>query len=772
MDTKWNDTADAGGMPVLPARQKKKRGTLRAAAAFLAFFLGVGLLVESGLFFWANLSSSGGRQWLEDSFQADYQDTREFRSRMSNYMETLITMGAGGPVYGAYGGGYEGYDPGWATSDPSAGAKAAAWAAQMDLDKNVLFSVRVDGAVKYASSEMISPPAQTADLPEGYNFLLLFDGKKVRAWKDGRELDLYGDGYYTGDSDWYLPGYKNFTLSEEASKVQVAMAVVETPRQFIQGSYEYGGTRQYNQLYWLKENLDGFRANVTAHLVRLGAGAALALLYVLLRRDKQRADRALARGTGKVWFEVKLLAAALLLFCLLPRPAYLSGVLNELGYAYSSQAAYAGTELEEMIESGTWDSAAALSPGKTFVVLADNGGWMLREYLSSLTDHPLPLLTLFWGLYLLVFNDWRYNKQPWRHGICGMLAARELKLPIQRRLMRRGVIPLVLGLLWAVSFILVMWVFRDGIGRVVVWFALLIFGGLLLAVLAAYARRAQEMAIDLGALADQTARLRAGQVEDPLDLPPQHDLSQMADDLNHVQQGLHQAVEERTRSERMKVELVTNVSHDLKTPLTSILSYTELLAQEALEPPASEYVAILNEKAKRLRTMVHDVFEVSKAASGQLPVRLEGLDFGRLLRQTLADMEQAIQDSGMTLRPSIPEEPVPITADSDRLYRVFQNLLGNALKYSLPGSRIYLSLSVAEGKAAASIKNTSAVELRPGVDYTGRFVRGDESRSDGGSGLGLSIADSFTRACGGTLDITTEADLFTASVVFPISPEA
>ena len=277
------------------------------------------------------------------------------------------------------------------------------------------------------------------------------------------------------------------------------------------------------------------------------------------------------------------------------------------------------------------------------------------------------------------------------------------------------------------------------------------------------------MAVDLGALTDHLALLRAGQVERPLSIPPGRDLCQAADDLNHIQQGLHQAVEERTRSERMKVELVTNVSHDLKTPLTSILSYTELLAQEPLNPPASEYVAILEEKAHRLRAMVQDVFEVSKAATGQLPVKLERLDLGRLLRQTLADMDQAIQNSGLVLRPSIPDEGIPITADSDRLYRVFQNLLSNALAYSLPGSRVYLTLTVEGEQARASVQNTSAAELKPGVDYTARFVRGDESRTDGGSGLGLSIADSFTQACGGVLEITTEADLFTATVIFPLA---
>ncbi|MCI9557584.1 MAG: HAMP domain-containing histidine kinase, partial [Lawsonibacter sp.] len=273
---------------------------------------------------------------------------------------------------------------------------------------------------------------------------------------------------------------------------------------------------------------------------------------------------------------------------------------------------------------------------------------------------------------------------------------------------------------------------------------------------------------DFGAVTDQLVALRAGDMERELSFPQEHDLYQMADDLNHIRQGLHHAVEERTRSERMKVELVTNVSHDLKTPLTSILSYTELLAQEPLEPPASEYVRIMGEKAQRLKAMVQDVFEVSKAASGQLPVKLERLDYGRLLRQTLADMDQAIRESGLALRTDIPEEEVPITADSDRMYRVFQNLIGNALKYALPGSRVYLSLTVEGAQAAARVRNTSADELRPGTEYTARFVRGDESRSDGGSGLGLSIAESFTKACGGTLTVSTEADLFTAEVRFPL----
>ena len=202
----------------------------------------------------------------------------------------------------------------------------------------------------------------------------------------------------------------------------------------------------------------------------------------------------------------------------------------------------------------------------------------------------------------------------------------------------------------------------------------------------------------------------------------------------------------------MKVELISNVSHDLKTPLTSVLSYAELLRQEPLEGAAADYARIIDEKARRLAVMVQDVFEVSKAASGQLPVHLERLDFAKILRQTLADLEGPISKSGLTFRVDLPEAPVMITADGRRLYRVFQNLIGNALKYSLPGSRVYLDLTVEGLQATAMVRNTSKEELPDGVDLTERFVRGDESRTDGGSGLGLSIARSLMELQGGSMD--------------------
>jgi len=778
----------------------------------LAFVLGISLVLEGALYFGTALTSSNSRSWMVDSFKSDWRQTREFRNFVCDRLKGLITMGAGGWPYQGY------YWDDWGRPVPK--TEAERWAQSVHEkwkgDKNVLYSVEKDGEALYINSGTLTPSTQPSGLPEGYGFLLQFDGEKVRIWMDGEEQHVYNGDYYHFDQQedfyqWYVPGYKNFTVDEAGSKVKVAMAVINSPQIFIKGSYGNSGSDQYSGLYYVKQDLESYREEVTGHAVRLGVGLALVVVYVLLRRDKKRADQALARWTGKVWFEVKIILLLLLVYFNFPRMTIMYDVWDELTYSYAPTAGYAPASstasetingdiaaeveqrAEELAQQGVPDAEIdkeidsilaeygyeypgeqATRFGTAVTILSENADWLLKETLLELSNHTGHLLVLFWSLYLLLFNDWRYNKHPWRHGVFVLLYAGELKYPLQKRLSRVcGLTALAVLLLGTANLSLLVYEtsYSGSIPLEAVW-CIALPAALVLLVAVAFIWRQRRLWTDFGAVADYAADLRAGTLEGKLSLPQGSDLGTLADDLDHIQQGLHQAVEERTRSERMKVELVTNVSHDLKTPLTSIISYTELLAQEPLEPPASEYVQILGEKAQRLRAMVQDVFEVSKAASGQLPVKLERLDYARLLRQTLADMDGAIRDSGLVLRASVPEEVVPITADSDRLYRVFQNLIGNALKYSLPGSRVYLSLAVEEGRAAARIQNTSATELKPGADYTARFVRGDESRSDGGSGLGLSIAESFTRACGGQLSVTTEADLFSVCVAFPLLEEA
>ena len=284
-----------------------------------------------------------------------------------------------------------------------------------------------------------------------------------------------------------------------------------------------------------------------------------------------------------------------------------------------------------------------------------------------------------------------------------------------------------------------------------------------------YVKRFRKTVEEMGEVVDQVSVMKAGDMEAKLTLPADSDLYATAQDLNEIQEGFSVALEERMKSERMKIELITNVSHDIKTPLTSIIGYVELLEkEEELPEHVKDYIKILSKKSQRLKTMVQDIFDVSKASSGEMKLDIEELDLVKLIRQTLADMDEDISGSNLIFKINLPNDPVMIRGDGERLYRVFQNVIKNSLQYSLEGSRVYISLYRDDSWTTVMIKNTSKYELGGlGENITQRFVRGDASRSTEGSGLGLSIAESFTEACGGNFRVTTDADLFTVEIAFP-----
>lgn len=235
-----------------------------------------------------------------------------------------------------------------------------------------------------------------------------------------------------------------------------------------------------------------------------------------------------------------------------------------------------------------------------------------------------------------------------------------------------------------------------------------------------------------------------------------------------INKGFNDSLEEQMKSERMKINLVTNVSHDLKTPLTSIISYVDLLSKEEnLSQNAIDYIAILAQKSDRLKHIVSDLFELAKVTSGDISLELEQLDIKKLVEQTLADMDDKISGSGFQIKTKLPESKVMIMGDGKKLYRVLQNIIDNALKYSLDGTRIYVELTAHESKTNVTVKSTSATEM----DFTAeeilqRFNRGDKSRSTDGNGLGLSIAQGLTTACGGELTISIDGDLFKVNLSF------
>ena len=275
---------------------------------------------------------------------------------------------------------------------------------------------------------------------------------------------------------------------------------------------------------------------------------------------------------------------------------------------------------------------------------------------------------------------------------------------------------------------------------------------------------------DIFSISDRLEAIGNGHPEVKLHLSNSSLLTQMAAHVTDVEQGIETAVENTLRANKMRVELITNVSHDLKTPLTSIINYADLLCEENLPAPADEYALSLRQKAYRLKEMVQDVFELSKATSGNLPMEKKLLDLTKLIHQTLADMDERIQESTLTFKTNICDTPLMIVADGEKLYRIFQNLIVNALQYSLENSRVYIEVAKQEENACVWIKSISRQELDfDPKEIVERFVRADASRTTEGSGLGLSIVQSFTEACGGTFSIDLNADLFTAFVSFPLS---
>lgn len=238
--------------------------------------------------------------------------------------------------------------------------------------------------------------------------------------------------------------------------------------------------------------------------------------------------------------------------------------------------------------------------------------------------------------------------------------------------------------------------------------------------------------------------------------------------LCDIGSGMAKSVEEQVKSERMKVDLITNVSHDLKTPLTSIISYIDLLSKdETLSDEARDYVTILEKKAERLKNIVTDLFDLAKTTSGNVKAEFSIMDMRKLVEQTLIEMDDKITSSGFEIITAYDVENAQFQGDANRMYRVVQNVIDNALKYSLKGSRIYIRVQDAGKKWKLSITNTAAYRMEfTEEEILERFTRGDESRTTEGSGLGLSIADSFTRFCGGDFHVKIRGDQFTVEITF------
>lgn len=245
--------------------------------------------------------------------------------------------------------------------------------------------------------------------------------------------------------------------------------------------------------------------------------------------------------------------------------------------------------------------------------------------------------------------------------------------------------------------------------------------------------------------------------------------SKTAQYLNRIKTGFKTALEEEVRSQNMKTELISNVSHDLKTPLTSIINYSDLLKQPNLtKEQQEEYIDTIHKKSQRLKVLIEDLFEASKASSGNIKLQTERLDIVSVFRQTMGELEEKIQVSKLDFRLNLPKEPVYCMIDGKRTYRVFSNIISNITKYSLEHTRVYIDATEQDKSITFEFKNISSYEMNFAADeIMERFKRGDESRNTEGSGLGLAIAKSLTELQGGSLEIEIDGDLFKLFVSFP-----
>ena len=279
------------------------------------------------------------------------------------------------------------------------------------------------------------------------------------------------------------------------------------------------------------------------------------------------------------------------------------------------------------------------------------------------------------------------------------------------------------------------------------------------------------IAVSLRTLQKGGEKLARGDFSSPIDTRYLlWDFKRYGQELNDVQDGLEQAVQEQMKAEHLKTELITNVSHDIKTPLTSIVNYVDLLKKEDMPSPnAQEYIAVLDRQSHRLKKLTEDLVEASKASSGALNVELQPTDVNVLLSQIEGEYQERLAACHLTLVTQPPAPGTMIQADSRLLSRVMDNLVSNVCKYAMENTRVYVTAAVRDGQAVISFKNVSRDELNISPDeLMERFVRGDASRHSEGSGLGLSIARSLVQLQGGTFALSIDADLFRADIVFPL----
>jgi len=357
----------------------------------------------------------------------------------------------------------------------------------------------------------------------------------------------------------------------------------------------------------------------------------------------------------------------------------------------------------------------------------------------------LRILRWVWRLVIRIVKwVWRVTKTLWR-AIFGMVSKKTGAILITMLFVYTAIV----GLFGVLTTISLVWLLMG----------ILLFGGACFVV----AHRAK----DLDEIKKGVSEVRNGNVAYKIPEVRCQDMKALAANINDIAQGLDESVAAKVKAERLKTELITNVSHDLKTPITSIISYTELLSKvEGMPEEAKDYVTVIAKKSDRLNKLTQDLFDISKVQSGNDDVVLEKLDVSLLINQALGEHDNEIQNSGLPFCVDTPKE-LFISADGRKMSRVVSNLINNILKYTMKNTRVFITASEKDGMIVMEFKNISAYPLTFNVEeITQRFVRGDESRTAEGNGLGLAIAKSYTEICNGAFEIVVDGDMFKAILKF------
>ena len=479
-------------------------------------------------------------------------------------------------------------------------------------------------------------------------------------------------------------------------------------------------------------------------LVLLG-GMVLIVIYLIAAAGKNSAGEIKRSGMDKLWTEIYL---ALMLggsigavaLCVILIESSVSTLYGAIPQYISEPLIYVTAVLGMLITVGSL----------LMLVRKLKQGQFIKDSVCCV------LIALAWRiakavilwLFRVLRTIWRYFARTWR----------ALSTEI-RSIMAKKTGRWLIGGLSVFSFLLWLCGTFTPDAPIFLLFAIVIFAAAVYALI----KRAK----DMDEIRKGTKEIKGGKLSYKIAAPHSADLKELADDINHIAKGLDESVAAKLKAEKLKTELITNVSHDLKTPLTSIISYTELLSKvEDLPEEASDYIAIIASKSDKLKRLTQDLFDISKVQSGNENINFERLDAALLIEQSLAEYEKEINSSGLDFVVNL-EKDVYISADGKKMSRAVGNLIGNILKYSMSGTRVFILLRANEGKAWMEFKNIASyyMDFDP-EEIVGRFVRGDESRSSEGSGLGLAIAKSYVEACKGSFELNIDGDLFKITIGF------